>query len=375
MSRFESRFAVLVFVALVFSSLACSINFGGGTETPTQTPGSAVQTPGSVVQFPSPTPAQQATQPPAQTIPTLAAALPQFGAVNSNLDKLDSYRIVFSMGFKGKDKDGKDVDQTVTILQEKIKSKNSSHMKMSGMDLGSDGFLEMFQVDKTAWMYIKSKDQPKATCLSYSSDKPAVQENDLITPDEVVKDLTAESLVAKGETVNGIKADHYKLKKPNFGMSNVTSSSGDIWVAQDGGYVVRLNGKADGTFDITGKQIIGTMTYNYDLSDVNKLTGITLPAECKTQAESSSDLPIYPTATDKFNMGDDMISYKTPDSVDVVAAWLRKELPNRGWKITQDSNMGGVAMLAIEKSGKKLQVMVTPGQGNKGSQVIFSKAQ
>lgn len=372
MSRFKRRFAIVVFLALALSSLACSINLGGGSESPTATAGSTAQPTSGGTQ---PTTAAQKTQPPVQTIPTLSGSLPQWGAVNSNLEKLDSYRIVFGMGFKGKDKDGKDVDQTITILQENKKPQKASHMKMSGMDLGSDGFLEMFQLDKTAWMYIKSKEQPKATCVSYSTDKPAMQEKDLLTPDEVVKDLKAESLVARGETVNGVKADHYKLQKPNFGMSNVTSSSGEIWVAQEGNYVVRLTGKAEGTFDITGKQIVGTMTYEYNVSEINKLADIVLPAECKAQSASTSDFPIYPTATDKMILGSDLISYSTPDAVDVVAAWLRKELVNLGWKITKDSTASGMVLMTIEKSDKKYQALVNLGSGDKGSQVIFSKSQ
>jgi hypothetical protein len=79
------------------------------------------------------------------------------------------------------------------------------------------------------------------------------------------------------ETVNGIPCRHYVYDvsnlQPNAGM---TSARGDIWVAEDGGYVVRLtlNGRGSyyGTYDT-----IGSLDLVYDLYDVDASISIEPP--------------------------------------------------------------------------------------------------
>jgi hypothetical protein len=56
----------------------------------------------------------------------------------------------------------------------------------------------------------------------------------------------------------------------------------DVWVAQDGGYLVRMNIDATGT-DTQGTE--GSFMMQYELQDVNNVDEITLPEACANATE------------------------------------------------------------------------------------------
>jgi hypothetical protein len=71
------------------------------------------------------------------------------------------------------------------------------------------------------------------------------------------------------ETVNGIPCRHYAYDLQNLqSEAGLTSAQGDIWVAKDGGYVVRLTLAGHGTYYDTYTSS-GTLNLVYDLYDVN----------------------------------------------------------------------------------------------------------
>jgi hypothetical protein len=77
------------------------------------------------------------------------------------------------------------------------------------------------------------------------------------------------SRVQPNETVNGIECEHYTYDLGNLETeAGMTSAQGDIWVAEDGGYVVRLTMSGQGTYYGTYGSS-GTLQLVYDLFDVN----------------------------------------------------------------------------------------------------------
>jgi len=82
--------------------------------------------------------------------------------------------------------------------------------------------------------------------------------------------------VLPDETVNGIPCHRYAYDLDNLQTdAGMTSAQGDIWVAVDGGYVVRLTLNGQGTYYGTYTSS-GTLNLVYDLYDVN--TPITINA-------------------------------------------------------------------------------------------------
>jgi hypothetical protein len=83
--------------------------------------------------------------------------------------------------------------------------------------------------------------------------------------------------VMPDETVNGIPCKHYAYDVGNLqAEAGMTSAQGDIWVAIDGGYVVRLTMNGHGTYYGTYTSS-GILNLVYDLYDVNAPISINPP--------------------------------------------------------------------------------------------------
>jgi len=81
------------------------------------------------------------------------------------------------------------------------------------------------------------------------------------------------TLVGAGETVNGVLADRYRLEPPPiYAYYDEGSLSGELWVAREGGYLVK--------YEVTGRRGDETTTWSYDLTDVNGPVEVQLPAAC-----------------------------------------------------------------------------------------------
>jgi len=83
--------------------------------------------------------------------------------------------------------------------------------------------------------------------------------------------------VLRDETVNGIPCEHYVYDVESLGAeSGMTSAQGDIWIAAEGEYVVRLTMNGQGTYyGIFGDG--GMLELVYDLFDVGASISIEPP--------------------------------------------------------------------------------------------------
>lgn len=380
MSRTNRLFVTAVILAVMFFSLACSVGSilpASSTETPVKpTVDEKIPTYASPTEKPA-TATPGSGKATVVSVATPASGAPQISDAQAGLEKFDSYRLAYNMVIEGQDVNGKAAKQQIKLTQEYIKSKDSMHMAMqgSGWEIESQtGAFDIYQIGKTGYIMTTVKDNPKPTCMSFSSDQPTFDKSQLISPDDLMGAIQSRDLVARGEMVNGVKSDHYKLSKADFEFGVVTSQTGEVWIAQDGGYLVRFTGQAEGEFSLSKDEIKGKVTWTYDLLDVNKLTAITPPAECTASNDAVKDLPIPTNATEKNSIGD-LITFNSPDSPKVVGAFYRKELVSKGWKILSDSNLDTVVMLSIQKDTRKFQIMITPGTNDKGTAVVITKAE
>ncbi len=61
----------------------------------------------------------------------------------------------------------------------------------------------------------------------------------------------------------------------------LTIKSGDVWLAKDGNYVVRVIANANGTLaKNTGVDFSGDANIVINVSELNKITDIPLPGQC-----------------------------------------------------------------------------------------------
>jgi hypothetical protein len=361
----------------VFASLSCSIGAVGADQKPTDTPQPAAPARATAPAPTSTVPAPAAkipTQPEAKPIPTV----PSLGDITSNTGNIDSFSMALVYHAEGKDDQGNPYKQDFTFAEDSIKSKKSDHFKISGMSallgMGS-GDLDIYEFDTSMFMYSAAQNDQKASCLALSGDKTTFDPNTM-NPATLMKDITVDQLIAKGEMVNGVLADHYTVKNADIGFgtgtsqSGVTSQSGEVWLAQDGGYAVKFTGQAQGSFNLIST-FTGTVTWTYDVKDINRVASIDLPPECSIQQNSQSDLVFPPNATGLSQLGQ-MTVFSSPDKPTDVSSFFQTNLPAKGWTVDSvNDSLGSVITIQISKAGQKMQIMIT-GDGSSGSSVIIT---
>lgn len=175
------------------------------------------------------------------------------------------------------------------------------------------------------------------------------------------------------ETVNGVAAAHYTFDERAFGLSDIAQSTGDVWVASEGGYIVKYLLTTEGEADYFGEGAEGRLTWNYQLTDVNASLAIEIPADCPA---GLVDAPLMPDATSTLNMPG-VLAYHTASDLAEVAAFYQEQLPTLGWQL--EGEPGPVitgthdlpvttAVLPFSQGAQQLSVFISLGED--GSEVF-----
>lgn len=135
---------------------------------------------------------------------------------------------------------------------------------------------------------------------------------------------------AGSETVNDMVANHYTFDQRAFGLTeDFAQSTGEMWVAADGGYVLKYLLTTKGNVDYFGEGIEGTLIWDYQLTDINQPVPFTLPDDCPA---GLIDAPLLPDAADILNMPS-ILEYETSSSVTDAAAFYQEQIPSLGWEL------------------------------------------
>jgi hypothetical protein len=353
---------ILVIVALA----AC----GGGREpAPAAKSAEPVEAAPTQAAQPTKVPAE-AAEPTAAPEPTAAVAAEPTAAPeeeslsldsrDTGLDQLTSYRLTWHAEWKTTDQD-KTEQGTWDWAEEYTSDPKAHHLSMLQPDSDDpakvNGF-EMWQVGDTT--YMKSGEDEE--CISYSSEGAGNDiEQGLFSP-TMLGSIQDAKYVGR-ETVNGIPTKHYKYNSKPGLLASFGEVSGETWIADDGGYVVKdaVTWKGAGGFFGRGSDTSsGEGSWTWELSDVNKSFEIKPPDGC---GGSELDLPIMADATEKSRFGD-MTTYKTAGQPADVATFYKDELTAAGWKLEgEPTEMGEVVMLNYVKDALKLNVMISASEG------------
>lgn len=183
--------------------------------------------------------------------------------VNKNLEPLGSYRQHHLVTQREGD--------TVTVQSE------WSYTKLASGDETVEVSYPTFGQRTTDYLvggeaYTLSQMGDEAMC--FAMPEPNLTPLDMVIGD--VSDLTglhSATLVEQGVTVDDQLADHYRFDPPmRAGTNEGWTISGDIWLAQTGGYIVRYEVEAD-----TGS---GVTRWEYDAAPLDPTANISLPAAC-----------------------------------------------------------------------------------------------
>lgn len=329
---------------LVLASLACSLGGAGneGTTAPATGGGTGAQPTGP-----------SATEPPAGGEPA-----PEVTA--GALDNLDSYRLRMTWEWHP------DSGAAETMVMETEATRDPAARRIM-MTSGSDT-IEMVQIGDTSWTCMMG------SCMQTEATEDMMEEfGSEIDFDPGVYTSGTDYDYVGTETVNGVRARHYRLNLTAAEVSALAAGAlvsdvqADIWITDQSGlpeYATRF--AMSWREDRSGTQ--GNARMVYDVYDVNAPITIEPPAGAMTGLPEG--LPEYPGATG-LTLMEGFISFNTTDDLAAVADFYRNQLPANGWTNQSDQEMGSIIMQTWSDGTRTLNIMISPGQEG-GSSVVLT---
>ena len=297
-----------------------------------------------------------ATVPPLPTSQPVPTETPS--PLQAGLQSLDRFRIHFLLSASGKDPKGKDRSGKLEIVQEVNHPDQAQHLnfKSDGIAIqGKGSTFDVFQQKDQVFMVIP-QGQPDSGCTGFSGDTIDLSTFAPITPETLVGNLEKSRLVQKGEQVNGQTADHYQFDSSTLGEGGLQNAQGDFWVAQPGGYVLRLTGQAKGKNTVLSHTLDGKISWDYQVQVVQEPLTIQPPQACAGQ-KPASDLPVPNGATAAGGFGS-ALTFQSPDSPDAVAEFYRQQLPPLGWKAAGETKGDSLIQLEYSRASQDLKVII-----------------
>ena len=162
---------------------------------------------------------------------------------------------------------------------------------------------------------------PSGTCVARTASE---ETSALWVPASVLPQVTG-AQEAGAEAVNGIDTLHYTFDQSALTFGADATASGDVWIAQAGGYVVKYALTVEG---VLGDQVEGTRTWAYELAEAGEPVAVALPEGCP--------LPLtgIPLPEDAANVRrvPGLISFETALDLEGVASFYTEQLAASGWQ-------------------------------------------
>jgi hypothetical protein len=172
-------------------------------------------------------------------------------------------------------------------------------------------------------------------------------------------------------TVNEVAANHYTFDERAFGQLGLAKSTGEMWVASEGGYIIKYIVTTEGDADYFGEGVEGILTWDYELTDVNQPVTFTLPDDCPA---GMVNVPLLPDASNVLNMPS-ILAYETASSLADIATFYQSEIPNLGWELTGEPTITDTTVLMDFTQGDQtMAIVVTMSKGTTVN-VILGKSQ
>jgi hypothetical protein len=174
------------------------------------------------------------------------------------------------------------------------------------------------------------------------------------------------------ETVNDVAADQYTFDERALGGLGLVKSTGEMWVATDGGYIVKYVLTTKGNANYFGEGIQGTLTWDYELTGANQPVAIQLPVDCPAGMVNTPQLA---DATNVRNVPG-MLTYDTSTKLADAAAFYLKQIPGLGWAPLGDPAINDTtALLTFTQGDQEMTIIIIAGDGGTKVHIVLSNSQ
>ena len=170
------------------------------------------------------------------------------------------------------------------------------------------------------------------------------------------------------DTINGIAVEHFTFDERAVGLYGLAETSGELWVAAEGGYVLRYQRATTGDAEYFGDGIEGTLVWDYALVEVNQPIDVVFPPGCRVE------LPMLADASNVLNLPG-WLAFDTAASAAEVADFYQQELLAIGWSVVLAPEPADtVAVLQFTLGDENLFIAVGPGDSGSRVDIIIQPA-
>lgn len=257
--------------------------------------------------------------------------------VDSSYD-FDNYQFNMDFRFTTLNEAGNPYDQIMRadVMVTTDPAAISMTMNVSGIPelatFGDGSDITMVQLPDATYMAV-----PSLGCLLAPDDGTIAQSVADLTDANNFLNVVNNAEFVGTETVNGFETHHYQFDRSNLktdNSENFESLAGDLYLAVDGGYLVRLEMTGSGIISdfVTDQPRNGDLFLTMNLNQANADLVVTAPEEC-TAVDSATAIqyPQLPDARDTVTMPG-MMSYETETAVSEAAAFYVQALTAEGWR-------------------------------------------
>ncbi len=285
-------------------------------------------------------------------------------APSVGLDGLKSYHAVFGLTLQGTI-DGKPYDRTSHIESNFVTQSTDEETLWQEQQTGS---ADIFQHSVRMGSAVYSLGQDGQDCWGEYNSQPVK-----IVPQPVSLLLPVTRASKLGtETVNGVSTLHYHFDQNGL-SSGEEGTSGEVWIAQPGGYVVKYTLSIPGPANPTGSGTEIAETLSYELTAVNSIDQVVLPAGC---VPVLVDFPAMTDAQDIYRSSGYM-DYRSPSGVAQVIDFYNQALPALGWTQVGPSSTPALTdshILEYTQEDQTLSILLDKSGGGLEVAVLLSSS-
>ncbi len=163
------------------------------------------------------------------------------------------------------------------------------------------------------------------------------------------------------EEVNGVQTRRYAFDDASLGYPSGTKVEGQVWLAVDGGYVVKysLHIQDEGAF--FGEGTKGEQNYEYELDEINAVSGPELPEGCLPVL---TDFPAMADATDIQRLPE-VLAYTSPSDISQIQSFYEQELQDQDWTLSSSHPLsdGGTTLVFLQEKDSKIAYITLQAAG------------
>jgi len=306
-------------------------------------------------------------------IPTNTAIplAPESGPSNLDLDDPEAfqefpgdYTLTMDFSFEGENDDGADASGNLLLI-----AASQAEPHALSMDISASGAADLGGVDHVNYVELDDRiyfwnAQNGCANLPANSEQGLLF-NDFVNTDNFLTGIAQRML--PDATINGVASYHFVLSPENLDVEDPETmdvselTNGSIYVARDGGYIVRMLLQGTGVSQLISAEggPLGQIDYQLDFEPAPDGVSISPPEGCAEDESQPVDYPVLDDATNPTSFGG-FYSYQTEKSFDVAVDFYLTRLAEDGWTLEENNSAGGTAAMLFSKDGTRINVVISP---------------